>query len=102
MDLAQWIPTILFAATVFGWAMKYGADQQKLKSKNEMQDAEITNIKEAFKDEKDHNARQHQEFYDYGKETIGIKSDIKHMMGSIDQIKIMLERRSSNRDQGGN
>ena len=92
-DITPWIPTILFVATVVGWAMKYGADQQNLKSKNELQDVEIQALKQSFKDEKEHNAMQHREFYDYGKETIGIKSDLKHIMASIDQIKALLDRR---------
>jgi hypothetical protein len=97
-DFSQWIPYIMFAITILGMAIKYGADQQRQKSVNEMQDREIDRLKEDFKAEKEHNAGQHREFYDVAKQTIGIQSDIKHMMGAIDQIKLMLERRGAPRD----
>jgi hypothetical protein len=96
-DITSWITPTLFVATVVGWAMKYGSDQQAQKSKNEMQDMEIDALKRNFQAEKEHNAMQHREFYDYGKETIAIKSDIKHIMSTLDEIKIILGSRASQR-----
>ena len=92
------IPSVLFVATVIGWAVKYGADQQALKSENRMQDMRIDNLEKSLEDEKLHNATQHNEFYDVKSTTIGLKSDMQHILGSLAKIEGMLERRRETRD----
>lgn len=81
---------ITFIATIVGWGMKYAADQQTLKSKNEMQDMQITEMKKQMDQDREHNLKQHEEFYENKNVTIELKNDMKHIMASLDDIKAML------------
>lgn len=90
------LSAIIFIATVVGWAVKYGSDQQKLRSKNDMQDLKIDMLEKSLVDEKAHNAKQHEEFYQNKSVTIELKNDMKHIMAGIEEIKLMVgDRRQS-------
>lgn len=86
----QLITILIFLGTVLGAAMKYGSDREKLESKNQLQDQKIETIEKAVNEEKVHNARQHEEFYQNQKTTIKIESDIGHILSGLDDIKKML------------
>ena len=92
-DVKLIVTLLLFAGTVIAWAVKYGGDQQKLKSKNDIQDLKIDSLQKQCDDEKIHNAKQHEEFYENKNATIEIKSDMKHIMSSLEDIKGMLSTR---------
>jgi hypothetical protein len=92
-DFTPWIELFLFVATVIGGSIKYGSDQQRLKSKNDMQDLKIDNLQKQCDDDKGHNLEQHKEFYANRDATTELKSDMKHIMGSLEDIKKLLGER---------
>lgn len=86
----QLITIMLFLGTVLGAAMKYGSDREKLESKNQLQDQRISTIEKTVDEEKSHNAKQHEEFYKNKDDTIGLQSDMKHILSSLEDIKTLL------------
>ena len=82
----------IFIFTVLGWAIKYGSDQQKLESRNEVQDIKMNNLEKMICDDKSLNEKEHAEFYATNKTAIELKSDMKYILSSLDEIKKMLTK----------
>lgn len=86
----QLITIVIFLGTVLGAAMKYGRDQEKLESKNQLQDQRISTIEKTVDAEKTHNAEQHKEFYKTQTDTVELKVDMRHILTSLEDIKNLL------------
>jgi len=93
INIAEIMPIILFFITILGMAVKYGMDMQRLASTNDLQNMRLTNIENDVKAEKAHNASQHIEFYENRNWTIELKTDMKHIMDSLIDIKEILSSR---------
>jgi transposase len=97
-DFTPWIAPILFVATAIGWAIKYGQDQAKVLARLDRVEDEIKRLEKQFETDVAQNYAQHREFYETKNSTIEIKSDMKHIMRTLDEMKNMLERRGGNRE----
>lgn len=84
------ITIVLFVGTVLGAAVKYGSDQRSLRSEMEMLKQRQDQLRIEFSEEKTHNSRQHEEFYLVKNDTIELKTDMKHIMLGIEEIKRLL------------
>lgn len=83
---------ILFIGTVLGGAVKYGSDMRALRSEIDMQKLKQDQLQMSFNEEKNHNIRQHEEFYLVKNEQIELKNDMKHIMLGIEEIKRMIAK----------
>ncbi len=104
----------VFLITIVGIGVKYGADQQSLASENKRQDQaidnldkihtlRIDNIEKQAEEEKQHNAKQHEEFYTTLRTVDRIEEQMKSALNGIDDLKRMVSaaRRSGDaRDRG--
>lgn len=84
------VTIVLFGGAIVGWGIKYGSDQQALKSRNDMQDMQIKDLKERQESDREINRRQHEEFYENRNNTIKTQSDIGHILTSLEDIKKLL------------
>jgi hypothetical protein len=106
--LATWIGGGIAIATFIGALVKQGMDHAtamaELKAENRLQDQRAATFKDDLESlkleqasEKAHNAKQHEEFYQsnkaMNKDTIELKSDMKHMMGTLSRIEGLLQER---------
>lgn len=103
-----------FVIALIGYGVKYGADKQQLASENMRQDQAIDNLdkihtlridslERAASEEKQHNAKQHEEFYSTLRKMDRMEEQMKTALAGINEIKRMLgaARRSGDaRDRG--
>ena len=100
--MEQILPWITAGATIIGFigvAIRYGADQEKIHSKNQIQDMVMENIKidiDRMKIDAEktsaHNLKQHEEFYQTKDIVIELANDMKYIRQALLKIQESIEK----------
>jgi len=96
MELLQWLgPSALLG--LIGAVIKFSGDYSKVKTILDVQKRDIERIEKTIETNQAANKEQHEVFYQNQRDTLELKSDMKHLITSVDNITKMLERRGENR-----
>jgi len=89
-ELLPWLTIAGFALTIGTMLVKHGMDKAFVKAGYDALQKDIERLEKLIEADRAHNLKQHEEFYSNRNDTIELKTDMKYIKKTMENIENML------------